>query len=56
MTQSAQFGAPPGCGGAEFPEKRVHARSIAPQKKCTGLTLPTKCDRNSPIVRLAWSS
>ena len=29
------------------PEKRVQARSIAPQKKCTGLTLPTNCDRNS---------
>ena len=36
ITQSPQFGAPPGCGGAGRPEKRVQARSIAPQKKCTG--------------------
>lgn len=35
MTQSAQFGAPPGCLGAGWPENRVQARSIPPQKKCT---------------------
>lgn len=56
MTQAPQLGTPPGCGGAARPEKRVQARSIPPQKKCTGLTLPTKCDRNSPITRFACSS
>ena len=39
---------PPGCVGAVRPEKRVTARSNAPQKKWTGLTLPRKAVRNSP--------
>ena len=38
---------PPGCLGAGRPEKRVTARSGAPQKKCTGLHLPVKRPRNS---------
>ena len=31
----------PSRGGAGRPEKRVTARSKLPQKKCTGLHLPT---------------
>jgi hypothetical protein len=55
MTQSAQLGAPPGCVGASRPENRVTARSKAPQKKWTGLTLPMKPARNSDITRSAWT-
>src|SRR5438874_11161761 len=35
-----------GCAGARRPEKRVTARSKLPQKKWTGLHLPTNCERN----------
>ena len=42
MTQSAQLGMPPGWRGAGRPENRVVARSKPPQKKWTGLALPTK--------------
>jgi hypothetical protein len=56
MTHAGQLGAPPGCGGAGLPENRVHARSMAPQKKCTGLTLPTSPDRNTVSARLARRS
>ena len=51
MTQSAQFGAPPGCCGAGRPENRVVARSKAPRKKCTGLALPVMPDRNVDSTR-----
>src|ERR1700685_661269 len=37
----------PSRGGARRPEKRVTARSKLPQKKCTGLFLQMKRDRNS---------
>src|SRR5271157_5134496 len=40
-------GSASGRGGALRPEKRVTARSKLPQKKCTGLLLPIKRDRNS---------
>jgi hypothetical protein len=36
----------PGRRGAGLPEKRLHAKSILPQKKCTGLVLPTNLARN----------
>src|SRR5205814_363862 len=52
-------GRPParhGPSGAGRPENRVQARSMPPQKKCTGLTLPTNRDRNAPMTRLAWRS
>ena len=42
MTQPGQLGMPPGWRGAGRPEKRVVARSKPPQKKWTGLALPTK--------------
>src|SRR3546814_4231016 len=51
ITQSAQFGAPPGCRGAPRPEKRVTARSKAPQKKCEGLDLPWNRARNTLNTR-----
>jgi hypothetical protein len=38
----AAVGAPPGWVGAGRPENLVQARSIEPQKQCTGLTLPAK--------------
>ena len=41
MTQSPQFGAPPGWRGAAAGEPG-DAMSSAPQKTCTGLTLPMK--------------
>src|ERR687897_124375 len=56
MTQSAQFGAPPGCSGAGRPENRVVARSKAPQKKCTGLALPRKPARKRWNRRSACTS
>ena len=34
----------------------MQARSKLPQKKCTGLTLPTNAERNAVITRLAWTS
>ena len=37
----------PSRGGAGRPEKRVTARSKPPQKKWTGLALPTKPARRS---------
>ncbi len=42
---SRVIGSAPGRGGARRPEKRVTARSKLPQKKCTGLHLPTKPQR-----------
>jgi hypothetical protein len=42
MTQSGQFGIPPGCGGARRPEKRVHAKSKPPHQKCEGTAFPRK--------------
>jgi hypothetical protein len=42
--------------GAVRPENRLTARSIAPQKKCTGLTLPTKRDRNTSNTRFICTS
>ena len=56
MTQSPQFGAPPGWRGAGRPEKRVTAMSMAPQKKCTGLTLPEKRARNALNTRSTCTS
>ena len=47
---------PPGCRGARRPEKRVTARSGAPQKKCTGLALPRKRPRKVRKTRSAWTS
>src|SRR5260221_8041163 len=45
----------PSRGGARLPEKRLTARSKAPQKKCEGLHLPTKeqraCVYTSSICR-----
>ena len=41
----------PSRGGAGLPEKRVTARSKLPQKKCTGLHLPTKSQRDSVKTR-----
>ena len=51
MTWGPQFGAPPGCGGARRPEKRVTARSSAPQNRWTGLTLPMNSERNCSNTR-----
>src|SRR3546814_12747001 len=56
ITQSAQFGAPPGCRGAPRPEKRVTARSKAPQKKCEGLDLPWHRARNTFNTRSACTN
>src|SRR3546814_3246782 len=56
ITQSAQFGAPPGCRGAPRPEKRVTARSKAPQKKCEGLDLPWNRARNTLNTRSACAN
>src|SRR2546430_4290762 len=56
VTRSAQLGTPPGCGGAVRPENRVQARSKLPQKKWTGLTLPTKVERKAEITRVACTS
>ncbi len=40
--------------GGAWPEKTASpSRSIAPQKKCTGLTLPLKSARNL-VIRVAW--
>src|SRR4051794_14870554 len=39
MTQSPQFGAPPGWRGARRPEKRVTARSMAPPEEVHGTDL-----------------
>src|SRR4051794_10634575 len=47
MTRGRTFGTPPRYGGATRPEKRVLARSSAPQSRCTGLALPKKPLRNS---------
>src|SRR6266850_7781802 len=48
---SGKCGMPPGCFGAARPEKRVTARSGAPQKKWTGLHLPQKRERKSLKTR-----
>ena len=56
MTWGPQLGAPPGWGGADRPENRVTARSSAPQKRWTGLTLPTNRLRNSSNTRSIWTS
>ena len=48
--------AEPGWAGAGRPENRVTARSNEPQKKCTGLALPTKRPRNSLNTRSTWLS
>src|ERR1051326_492297 len=55
VISSGKCGIPPGCGGACRPEKRVTARSKLPQKKCTGLHLPQKRDRNSLNTRSLWT-
>src|SRR5437773_1752067 len=52
---SGKCGMPPGCFGAARPEKRVTARSGAPQKKWTGLHFPQKLDRNSLKTRSVWT-
>src|SRR3954463_6332572 len=41
----------PSRGGAARPENLVTARSKAPQKKCTGLHLPTKSQREPSNTR-----
>src|ERR1700675_882192 len=46
----------PSRGGARRPEKRVTARSKLPQKKCTGLLLPIKRERNSLKISSAHTS
>lgn len=56
MTCGPQFGIPPGWGGASLPENRVVARSRAPQKRWTGLDLPTKRDRNTSSTRSVSTS
>src|SRR6188474_2788395 len=56
MTQDATFGVLLLGGGACPPEKRVTARSKLPQKKCTGLHLPQKRDRNCLNTRSLCTS
>src|SRR3546814_5499319 len=56
ITQSAQFGAPPGCRAAPRPEKRVTARSKAPHKKCEGLDLPWNRARHTLNTRSACAN
>ena len=55
MTQSGQLGTPPGWRGAGRPEKRVVARSKPPQKKWTGLALPTKPVWKRFRTRSTWT-
>ena len=51
---ASRMKAGPRAAGAGRPEKRVAARSKPPQKKCTGLALPTNahCDAVSTRVDL----
>ena len=56
MTHGPRLGVVPWGGGAVRPEKRVTARSKLPQKKCTGLTLPMKRERNSVSTRADCTS
>ena len=46
----------PGCFGALRPEKRVRAKSKLPQKKCVGLTLPMKRERNCVNIRFVCTN
>ena len=50
-----KLGTPPGWRGARRPEKRVAARSMLPQKKCTGLALPRKPVRNCLNTRSTFT-
>ena len=55
MTRVSSPGTLPVKAGARRPEKRVTARSKLPQKKCTGLALPTKPVRNCLNTRSIWT-